>query len=69
MLIGRGQYGRVYKVGKGGRDFALKELNFESEDEQKLANEEERCFKLLKKGCPYLVEFIESFERVFFSCF
>jgi serine/threonine protein kinase len=55
-------YGRVYKVWKGERAFILKEISYESKEEQQAANKEERLIKMINIGCPYLVEFIESFE-------
>jgi hypothetical protein len=64
ILLGKGQFGRVYSAFKNNNKYAIKAVNYENDDEKKMADEEEKCFILLRDSCPYLVNFVESFRDV-----
>jgi serine/threonine protein kinase len=63
-LLGKGTFGKVYKVSKNDKMYVMKILGYENESERANADREEDFFKKLKGSSPYIVEFIESFEEV-----
>jgi hypothetical protein len=65
-VIGKGQFGKVYIAQKDGKRFAIKSVGYETDEEIKDADEEEKIFDLLKGSCAYIVDYFESFDDVFF---
>jgi hypothetical protein len=65
-FIGCGSIGRVYKAFKGGKEFAVKKVPYQTEHEIESADKEEEMLKLFKGLCPYLMGIEDSFEDVFF---
>jgi hypothetical protein len=59
----------VYRAVKGGKDFAIKKVRYETGVDIKLADVVERVFELLSGLCPYLMSIEDSFEDVFFFYF
>jgi hypothetical protein len=51
-------------VVKNDQLFAIKELPYKREDKKKVANKEVGFLKTLKGTTPFIVQFIESFEKV-----
>jgi serine/threonine protein kinase len=64
-LLGKGGFGKVYKVSKSEKMYAMKVLGYESESERANADGDENSFKILKGSSRSIVEFVESFEEVF----
>jgi serine/threonine protein kinase len=63
-LLGTGGFARVFLAVKNGQKFAIKRVNYLSNNDKKIADSEETCFILLKDSCSYMVKFIESFKDV-----
>jgi hypothetical protein len=61
--------GRVYSALKDGKKFAIKAVSYVEEDEIERADTEEICYNMLKENNPYIANFIETFEDVFFFSF
>jgi hypothetical protein len=65
LLLGSGGFDRIFSYLKEGKKYGLKQVLYMTEKEQSMADCEERTLELLKGSCPYLINFIESFEDVF----
>jgi serine/threonine protein kinase len=65
-FLGSGSFGTVEKAIniRTKREVAIKSMNIRAENHRKYAKREEENYKMLKGSSPYLVEFIESFEKV-----
>jgi hypothetical protein len=63
-LLGIRGFSRVYLAEKDGKKFAIKRVNYMSDNDKKIADSEETCFILLKNSCSYMVKFFESFKDV-----
>jgi hypothetical protein len=68
-FVGGGSFGRVYRANKDGKLFAIKTVRYEDDKERDAADKEEVIFEALKGSCAYIVDYIESFDDVFFLFF
>jgi hypothetical protein len=63
-LIDSSKFGDVYCVKKSGIQYSMRAVKYENNEEKSRAAKEQQIFTLLRGSCPYLLNFIESFESV-----
>jgi serine/threonine protein kinase len=62
-FIGGGSFGKVYKATKDNSVFALKCLNYITAKNKTDADQEVHNLIMLKGACPYIIDFLKSFEH------